>query len=162
MPHELILPKRLTRLIEDGHWRVVDPAKCFEGEQAKLPRRLVDSVFPGENLFNCCSPPFSTAESDASVVESIYEAVTGQSLAKSNQIDWAKTLLIADFEIGSESSVILDYTEDLGDPSVKWFDWGAPGWVTACKNFDELADRLELDQLIFPQKIAPLWRRLLG
>jgi len=61
-------------------------------------------------------------------------------------------VLIGDFQLGSDSAVILDYSQFLQEPPVKWLKWMKPRneWITACRSFDELADRLRLDFIVLP------------
>lgn len=65
-----------------------------------------------------------------------------------DQIEPEHALIIADFGIGADSVVILDYSRDPVDPPVLRLRWHVPGggnaWVIGARNFDEFATILGL------------------
>jgi len=113
---------------------------------ALVPAEIVQRVFPDESRFCFCLPPFHLL-SDEPADEWRMEH------ARPDQLDHSKALLIADFQIGSDSAVVLDYAADPDCPPVKWLRWTEESdtyWDTACSSFAELAERLHLGELSFP------------
>ncbi|MBL9081733.1 MAG: hypothetical protein JNK76_08010 [Planctomycetales bacterium] len=67
-----------------------------------------------------------------------------------DQIDPTQALVIADFGIGADSVVVLDYARDVANPPVLRLKWAERGignlWVQGARDFDEFAVMLGLGQ----------------
>ncbi len=162
METPLKIPDKLTYLIAHRHWPTADAH--FMGQDIKfiIPEELVQAVFPGERRFCFAKPPFSLV----SQMKSEHACFWDQDIARPDQIVRDLSLVIGDFEIGSDSAVILDYSETPDNPCVKWLRWGRTEprneWVTACQSFDEFADRLQLERIYFPPSTTSWWKSLFG
>ncbi len=93
-----------------------------------------------ETLICLAPPPFRTiAEEPALGLD--YESWEG--LWALDQIDPGRALVIADFGLGADSPVILDFARDPGNPPVLCLRWRTPGggneWVQGARDFDEFA-----------------------
>ena len=140
------LPTELEDLIADGHWPTEGRHVKSQNSEAIIPRELVRQVFPDESLFCFCLPPFPALS------EIQGEEVWRSETARPDQLNHSTALVLGDFELGSDSAVILDYEADALDPPVKWLRYEGYShtyWDTACKNFRELSDRLKLRNLTF-------------
>lgn len=65
-----------------------------------------------------------------------------------DQIDPERALVIADFGLGADSVVVLDFARDAVNPPVLRLRWGPRGvgnaWVQGARDFDEFATILGL------------------
>jgi hypothetical protein len=61
-----------------------------------------------------------------------------------------RAVVIADFGIGADSVVILDFSRDRSNPAVLRLRWGPRGvgnkWVQGARDFDEFANMLGLGE----------------
>jgi hypothetical protein len=58
------------------------------------------------------------------------------------------SIVIADFGLGSDSPILLDYRQDRSNPTVIRLQWRKPQpnvWMRCANGFDEFADILGLD-----------------
>lgn len=153
MQSTLQIPAGLQSLIDNSHWPTRPEHVKGQDLQSYVPQHLVDNVFPGERNFCFSLPPFKCVMDLKRLGSSEYEWFWSHEDARPDQLIHEKILVIADFMIGSDSAVILNYELDPIDPPVMWLRWekqGTPNqWVKACDNIGEMAERLQLHQLHF-------------
>ena len=142
------LPPGLTRLIADGVW----PTRAGPSmtEQQFRPCIPADRVrrFAADEACICLQPPlFPTL---AEVVAAGGAGDFWGRFGALDRIDPARAVLIADFGIGADAVVVLDYTRDPANPQVLRLRWAKRGvgnsWVQGARDFDEFAAMLGLGQ----------------
>ncbi|MEL6853013.1 MAG: hypothetical protein AAFP92_31170, partial [Bacteroidota bacterium] len=109
--------------------------------QPILSAAQIKAVFAGEKVLEFRPLPFST------ITEEIPRATSfWQEFGALEEIQADQCLIIADFEIGSDSMVILDYADDFQRPLVKWLKWTAKEthWVVVAPDFGEFMRLLGL------------------
>ncbi|MFC5175646.1 hypothetical protein [Nocardioides taihuensis] len=103
---------------------------------------LVERLIPDERLLLLHPPPFRT------VAE--YQTYEGDFWTEHGalaEIDSAEALVVAEFELGSDSVVILDYRFDPAPAlQLKYPErWGEPNhWVQIAGSIDQLVELLDL------------------
>ena len=141
-PGELELPKSLRTLIESGKWseeEFVDSNLVILGDKAaqKLNRE--------ENEIWLLPPPFQKISTLVKKGEKFWTEV----LTNYGEIDYDRSLVIADFGPGSDSPIIL-YYETSGIPSVHYLHWESSEttcthkWIKTHGTFDKFATDLGL------------------
>ncbi|HJU40417.1 MAG TPA: hypothetical protein VJ724_12640 [Tahibacter sp.] len=135
------LPSQLRALIALGIW------------PARVHRDCVKAFAPDENELELSKPEhFRT-------VGSYLRDGRGLSPAQwaVHDIDPERTLLIADFELGSDSGIALDYRDDANEPSVIRLVWpsghGQPNrWLEVAPTFDAFWAMIRLDSRPTPDR----------
>lgn len=140
----LILPEELCRLISTGHWpRSEREANRQNLRDPPVPRSLVKQIVPGETQLYLYWPPFRTVAHRYNHGEHEFWDEFGAV----HEISPERTLLIADFGLGSDAPIVLDYREP-GPPLVLRLQWGEPPdgnhWVRFFATFDEFARSFKL------------------
>jgi hypothetical protein len=132
----LPLPGELRALIEAGVW----PPAAF-GCTYVIPTALVRKIAPDESDIEPIAPPFETVAS-----EMARNRVFWEEHGALDEIDPARALMICNFELGSDSVVVLDYRQPVDPPvlRLKWSDNGETHWVECARNFADFAAKLEL------------------
>jgi hypothetical protein len=136
----LVLPPPLTKLLAAGKW----PRTNEEAHrQMCTPRVRGDDVarlVPTERFIYLNPPPFKSLVS-LSLTNSFWNRH-----GVPDELDFGSALLIADFEIGSDSGLVLDYGSNRSDPQVKYLQWTDSGnhWVQVAESFEALARALGL------------------
>jgi hypothetical protein len=116
-------------------------------EQQVSPTIPVERVrqFAAEERCICLQPPpFTTlAKLHAAGPSGFWER-----FGALDQIDPARAVVIADFGIGADAVVVLDYSRDAANPPVLRLRWAPQGvgneWVQVARDFDEFAAMLGL------------------
>ena len=133
---DLIVPKQLLELIEKGIWpRTIDEANK-QHIKTIIPLTKLKEFAPDEDGIYFYTFPF-TRISDALMKQYDYWINYGAI----DQIDPNLALIIADFGLGSDTLLILDYRENINSPTLYRLKWGKVNhWVTFCKivGFDML------------------------
>ncbi|MDC8012542.1 hypothetical protein [Tahibacter soli] len=103
-----VLPEQLQRLIDIGMW----PARVDPG--------CVKAFAPNESTLDLCHP-----KSFATIASHLRPpgGMTPEQWAVQD-IDPDRTLIIADFGLGSDAPIALDYRHDASEPSVIRLVWG--------------------------------------
>lgn len=141
----LDLPAELTALITKGAWpRTEHESNRQRLRGAPIPRELIQQLVPEESEMWLCPPPFRTIAERCAAGEGKYWDEFGSL----DQIDPARTLLIGDFGIGTETAIALDYRRP-GSPAVLRLSWTGgqlkTRWVPFFPSFGEFAAALGLE-----------------
>lgn len=142
---DLPLPKRLIGLIESGLW----PRTHAEAEQQNIrslvPAERIHLFAPEEDRIYLAWPPFYTiAERSCGGAKGFWSQWGAlQEISPELSVD------IGDFGLGSDTTIVLDYREDRGNPVVIRLKWRKPepnAWIRCADSFDQFADMLALDR----------------
>jgi hypothetical protein len=133
------LPPELQLLIATGVW----PNSDNELRQNLKPVVSVDAIqkfASDEDGLYLHPPPFYTV-----AVCAMRNSFWGEHAAPS-QLDFTSALVLGDFGLGSDAPIVLDYSNDRDNPSVKRLQWRSDGnrWVEVCETFAEFAALLEM------------------
>lgn len=141
----LPLPQGLIRLISAGVWPgKAGPPMTAQQFNPLVPPERVRLFAEEESLICLDHPPFST------IAQEIQRAGAGdfwEKFGALHQIVPEQALVIADFGLGSDSPIILDFHRDATDPPVLRLAWRADEcneWVQGARNFDAFAKMLGL------------------
>lgn len=143
----LKLPDKLEALIESGLW----PNKNNADAQNLKPLvscELIQQLFPEENSLYLFPPPFISIHELLMQEDSLYQSK--ELKASFSQIKPRKTVVIADFGLGSESALVLDYSDSESNPKILKLSWlydekyliRKVEWVVVAADFDEFAAHL--------------------
>ena len=133
------LPIELLALIDAGVW----PNKENQLRQNLTPispAEAIRRIASDEDNLYLNPPPFHAV--------AVY--AEGNSFwadhAAPDQLDFNNALVLGDFGLGSDAPIVLDYSENFDNPSIKRLQWHSEGnrWILACKTFAEFAAMLEL------------------
>jgi hypothetical protein len=143
MANKLPIPPRLTALIEAGVWPRDYDAARLQNAAPIVPSARVRAMAPDERMLYLQPPPFRTVAEDLLDNERFW-----RDWGALDQIDPAAALILADFELGSDACVILDYRDAV--PPVLRLRWPGGGdgknneWVRCARTFDEFVELLGL------------------
>lgn len=140
----LPLPVRLVALIEAGIWPQTLDETNWQNIRPLASPDLVRGLVPVESTIFFWPPPFSTiAKVAADPRETFY-----RKYGALEQIRPEACIGIGDFGLGSDSPILLDYSQHPTEPRVLRLQWsaydGPNEWVEMAGTFDEFADRLQL------------------
>lgn len=145
MVGNLPLPKRLIDLVESGLWPQTADEALRQNLRSLVSKERIQLFAPQEDRIYLLSPPFHTVAKRMSGKGgnfwSKYGALEG--------IAPDLSVVIADFGIGSDSPILLDYRKDPDSPTVIRLLWRKPAsniWVRCAETFDEFADMLQLER----------------
>jgi|ERR1700728_52487 hypothetical protein len=160
----LPLPKRLLALIDSGLWpRTPDEAKR-QGLHGLVSKERIQFFAPEQDQIHLLSPPFSTVATRMALGDKFWEK-----FGALEQISPDRSVLIADFGLGSDSPILLDYRHDVSAPAVirlnlnpihgetmadgrkKLVGW-ANAWLRCADTFDSFADMLGMEQGVSSQR----------
>jgi hypothetical protein len=128
----LSLPRRLITLIDAGFW------------PGFVSKERVHLFAPEEDEVYLFKPPFCTVAQRVSSDTVDFWSEFGAL----EQITPELCIDIADFGLGSDSPIVLNYRESLENPSVLRLHWRKPQpnvWVRCADTFDSFADMLDLE-----------------
>ncbi len=145
------IPNVIKELIEIDYW----PNESNVSRQYSkglLDYSLIEHNIPEEYTIYFFPPPFTTINRLLKKGDSYYlSPEVNKSL---DEIDLDKTVIIADFGLGAESELALNFSENNENPSVirlKWFydfeknlRWAK--WVKVTDSFDEFAKLAGIDK----------------
>jgi hypothetical protein len=139
------IPAALLALVENGNWPAEPP-----GYVRRIPLATVRRLVDDENEIYLCAPPFRTIAE----LRSQGTAEFWDEMAALHEIDASKAILIAEFEIGSDSMIVLDYRENPSDPQVLRLKWAEPfpagnRWEILAPDFAHFAEALGLKQIFY-------------
>lgn len=143
---QLKLPIDLDRLIMMGAWPL-SPQECAQQDYdpAPIPSELVEQLVPGVRRIHLSSPPFHTVE----VLRQGGERSYWDEYGDLERIDPALTLVLGDFDLGSDTAFALDYRSGA-EPTMIRLAWptGAPGphWVPFFDTFADFAAAFRLEE----------------
>jgi len=143
---DLPIPKLLVSLIESGRWPRNPQEACRQNLELRVPVERIRRFAPEEDWIFLCPPPFGKPTDVFSRSVDFH----GQSDAESpsGDIDYDRAVVIADFGLGSDAPIALDYRQSLDCPSVIHYRWSHRGernrWIYVAPSFRQFADMLEL------------------
>ncbi len=139
------LPELLVRLIDAGQWPSCQgPSMTVQQLNPLFTEEQVRRFANDESLICLQPPPFPTV---AMARNSGGAGDFWERFGALDQIVPEKALIIADFGLGSDSPIILDYSRDEAAPPVLRLRWGPDKvnqWVQGAESFDEFAGMLGL------------------
>jgi len=160
----LPLPKRLLALMDSGFWpRTPDEAKR-QGLRGLVSKERIQFFGPEQDQIHLLSPPFSTVATRMAKGDRFWSR-----FGALEQISPELCVFIADFGMGSDSPILLDYSHDVSAPAVirlklnpihdetmtdgrkKLVGW-ANAWLRCADTFDAFADMLGLEQGVSSQR----------
>lgn len=140
-------------MIESGRWPSDDAAIRHQNMEPVVPIERVRAMAPDQDGLCLYGPPFKTVAEDIGADPSIERYFN--EFGAVEQLDPVRALIIADFGLGSDTPILLDYRR--GDnPQVLTLQWsfveGEAGkrrpdnrWTVLADSFDDFVDRLGLD-----------------
>ena len=160
----LPLPKRLLTLMDFGFWpRTPDEAKR-QGLRGLVSKERIQFFAPEQDQIHLLSPPFSTVATRMADGDKFWSR-----FGALEQISPELCVFIADFGMGSDSPILLDYRPDVSNPAVirlklnpvlgqtlasgrkKVVGW-ANVWLRCADTFEAFADMLGLEQGVSSQR----------
>lgn len=142
MVSNLLLPKRLLKLIETGRWPRTHEEEQRQNLRPLVSKERIQSFAPEEDRIYFFRPPFHTIAQRLNGKEGAFWSRWGAL----NEIVPDLALNIGDFGLGADSAIVLDYRHE--NPPVIRLLWRKPEpnvWVRCADNFDDFADLLGLD-----------------
>ena len=143
-PPHLPLPARLVALLDSGVWPATHEQALRQNLRPLIPTERVRRFAPEESVIYLERPPFKTVAQEAGEPVKAFWATFGAL----DQIDPTHSLIVADFGLGSDAPIILDYRDPSRAPRVLRLRWSARGesnqWVQCAADFDQFADLLGL------------------
>lgn len=134
------LPRSLVMLVNKGIWPNTGEGELNQHLNPLLGKEAAQKLSQDNNVIHLFRPPFATIAEEATST-SIAHQFWLESLTNVGEIDYEQSLIIADFGIGSDSPIILNY-EHSQEPRVmylKWFGSGEHTWVCTHESFDAFA-----------------------
>jgi hypothetical protein len=160
----LPLPNRLLTLIDSGIWpRTLDEAR-HQGLRGLVSKERIQFFAPEQDQIYLLSPPFSTVATRMLQGDKFWSK-----FGALERISPELCVLIADFGMGSDSPILLDYRRGVSNPAViglklnpvlgetltggrkRVVGW-ANVWQRFADTFDAFADMLGLEQHVPPQR----------
>jgi hypothetical protein len=160
----LPLPNRLLTLIDSGFWpRTPDEARR-QGLRGLVSKELIQFFAPEQDQIHLLSPPFSTVATRMAQGDKFWSR-----FGALEQISPELCVFIADFGMGSDSPILLDYRPDVSNPAViglklnpvlgetlasgrkRVVGW-ANVWLRCADTFDAFVDMLGLEQGVSSQR----------
>ena len=138
----LPLPTRLRQIIETGRWPKTHDEEIHQNIRSLVPKERIQSFAPEQDRIYLFRPPFRTIAQRMSGAEGAFWSRWGAL----GEIAPDLALDIADFGLGADSAIVLDYRQE--NPPVIRLVWRKPEpneWVRCADSFDEFADLLGLD-----------------
>lgn len=134
------IPPQLLTLIEKGCWPKNDKEAKAQNSKNRISTESLKSFAPDEDYIFLCPPPFIQLSEEVKGNKEFwteYGAI--------DTIEPGKCLIIGDFGIGSDTVIILDYSENISSPGVKRLVWHTYGnyWETIASNFSEFIEKLD-------------------
>ena len=111
--HNLPLPSALQHLIDSGFWPRTEQESQAQHSKPLIAKAKVQAFAPDEDEIHFYAFPFSTVADYRVETDEAWDKMTAVHL-----IDPARTLIIADFGIGSDTLIALDYRRDINNPTV--------------------------------------------
>jgi hypothetical protein len=138
----LPLPTRLRQIIETGRWPKTHGEEIHQNIRSLVPKERIQSFAPEQDRIYLFRPPFRTIAQRMTGAEGAFWSRWGAlgDIAPDLALD------IADFGLGRDSAIVLDYRQE--NPAVIRLVWRKPEpneWVRCADSFDEFADLLGLD-----------------
>jgi len=140
----LEVPLGLVQLIQAKRWPQSDDEERRQHLVPIVPTDRVHRFAPEEDELYLYAPPFRTVQQCCESGETFWE----ESIAAPAELDFARAVPIADFGLGTDAPVVLDYAAGAAPPRVRHLAWSRTGndnhWVLSAETFDEFARLLGL------------------
>jgi len=94
------MPPLIDDMLRQGRW----PDSPVYGKPPTVAGKPVEAIAPGEYEIWLCPPPFHTVDRD--------NLEWFEQFRKTDQIDFAKAVIIGDFGPGSDAPVVLDFSDE--------------------------------------------------
>jgi hypothetical protein len=146
-PHtgmQFVIPDLLTQLLADGIWPSDSKAEMSQNLRSLVPPDRVRLFAADEDTICFQAPPFRTI---AHYVASGRSADFWPKFGALEQIVPSEALVIGDFGLGSDASIILNYARSASQPPVWRLRWGPAtqtAWVQGAASFEEFIALLGL------------------
>jgi hypothetical protein len=143
----LQIPGRLLALIDAGLWPLTADEAMKQNLRSLVSEERIHLFAPEESKLYLYPPPFCTIAKGANRAEGDFWSKFGAI----EEIVPEAAIEIADFGIGADSPILLDYRASSVCPSVIrlcWLgEWGVINnhWVSCAPSFDSFADMLALE-----------------
>lgn len=150
----LIIPERLVAMLAAGRWPSDAQAERHQHLVSAAAPDRIRAVTGDESHLYLYRPPFITVASARAGNPGFWTGSVG-ALA---DLDPQRSVLIADFGMGADAPIALDYRADPVRPSVRRLKWGprvrpehggpmepANRWVLVASTFDEFVELFGLD-----------------
>lgn len=138
----LAIPALLEELLAAGRW----PRDATEAMAQNLKPRVmpgrVRRLAPEEDRIYLLPPPFLSVRE-----KSKHNPYWNSPMADPGGIDFDLALDIADFGLGSDAPILLDYREDTTNPRVirlRWQQGASNQWVIMAPDFRSFVEALGL------------------
>lgn len=137
---DLPLPPELEALIDGGHWPRTEEQQRLQNLNSPIAGERLRKLIPEEPELILYAPPFTTVADELNL-----NAKFWTEHGALDEIDPARTLMIGDFGLGSDSALVLDYRQD--PPLVLYLKWGSEGnhWWIVSPTFAKFAAALGLN-----------------
>jgi hypothetical protein len=136
----------LVRLIESGVWPRTELEANRQNLSPLASRERISALAPEESELFLLPPPFGTVARYRAHGEEFWDL----ELAAPSGLEFSLTIPIADFGLGSDAPIVLDYREDRKNPRVLRLRYGATHadnrWVLMAPTFDAFVEAIGLGQ----------------
>ena len=143
---DLPVPEALVSLIESGRWPRTSQEAIRQNLELRVPVERIRRFAPEEDWLYLCAPPFGKPADVFSKLVDFHGEPDPES--PPGDIDYDRTVVIADFGLGSDAPIALDYRQSLDCPTVIRYRWSHRGernrWVYVAPSFSQFAEMLEL------------------
>jgi hypothetical protein len=140
----LLIPDELVAALDAGRWPRTPQEAISQNLQPWVSLQGIQQLAPGESTLFLYHPPFAVLARGLVGEGDLFYKRFGAL----DQIVPEATIEIADFGIGSDSPVALDYRESTEEPRVIRLQWGRGGqanhWVPMAPDFATFAKVLGL------------------
>ncbi len=139
----LRIPILIEEMIATGRWpRNSDESIRQNLQSLATPERIAMLAAEESHLY-LLPPPFATVTEHAKHNKFWYDPMSAP-----HMIDFDLSIDIGDFGLGSDAPILLDYRDDLQNPSVIRLQWSSDGannrWVPMAKDIQHFVDVLGL------------------
>ncbi|WP_133816610.1 hypothetical protein [Tahibacter aquaticus] len=140
----LRLPDALLAMIHEGRWARWHDDGHFEPASLPIETPRLQAMVPDEDGLDLLAPPFRSALQEIEV----RHAGWLQRWSRVELINPARTVIVADFPLGSDSLLALDYRDSDAEPRVIRLQWVLPQpernnrWVVVSPTFAQFAQAL--------------------
>ena len=145
----LPIPDELLDLLAGGHWPCNGHQAQRQFLNSMVPAEVVRRIAEDETQLYLLSPPFRTVKARYEGGEHFWK----WEMAVPDGIAFESSVVIADFGIGSDAPILLDYRFGPAQPRVLRLKYSRGGksnaWILTAETFREFADKLELGKLNF-------------
>ena len=135
------IPERILHLVELKIWPLNSLEAKFQNTKSFVNEELISKIAPDESsIYFSGFESFDTLENEFS---QNYEFWVKEGAI--NEINPKNCIVIGDFGLGSDAPIVLDYSNNPSNPSVKRLVWGKQKnyWEKIADNIDELLNKLE-------------------